>query len=103
MSFFAAMDLPRSDKSFVLGLVCWRQLGDLVSATTALGLHRQVDHRITFISEFKKYLFAMVFGIDSKFATAVAFSLCLRLTSLNRKCFSFDRPPSGVELPVYSL
>lgn len=50
----------------VPGLVCWRQLGDLVSATTALGLHRQTDRRITFLSEFKKYIFAIIFGIDSK-------------------------------------
>lgn len=52
--------------SLVLGLVCWRQLGDLVSATTALGLHRQTDCPITFLSEFKKYIFAIIFGIDSK-------------------------------------
>jgi len=47
-----------------LGLVCWRQLGDLVSATTALGLHRQTHQRVTFLSEFKKYLFCMVFSFD---------------------------------------
>lgn len=49
-----------------LGLVVWRQLGDLASATTALGLHRQVDtgQSMSVVSEWKKYLFVIVFNID---------------------------------------
>lgn len=48
------------------GLVVWRQLGDLVSASTALGLHRQIDtgRPISFISEMKKRLFTYIFNMD---------------------------------------
>lgn len=49
-----------------LGLVVWRQLGDLASATTALGLHRQVDtgNKMSVIAEWKRFLFVVVFNID---------------------------------------
>jgi hypothetical protein len=48
-----------------LGLVVWRQLGDLVSATTALGLHRLTPGQpITFISELKKRMFNATFFLD---------------------------------------
>lgn len=49
------------------GLVVWRQLGDLVSSTTALGLHRQLEtagRPISFMSEIKKRLFTVIFNID---------------------------------------
>ena len=47
------------------GLVVWRQLGDLVSATTALGLHRQSPGRpVTFVSEVKKRLFSCIYIAD---------------------------------------
>lgn len=47
-------------------LIVWRQLGDLVSATTALGLHRELgsDRPITFVSEWRRRIFAVVFNID---------------------------------------
>jgi hypothetical protein len=49
-----------------IGLLVWRQLGDLVSASTALGLHREVDvvGPPTFVSELRKRIFAIVFHID---------------------------------------
>jgi hypothetical protein len=47
------------------GLLVWRQLGDLVSASTALGLHREAENRpITFASEMKRRIFTVVFNID---------------------------------------
>ncbi|KAG0649512.1 hypothetical protein D0Z07_4338 [Hyphodiscus hymeniophilus] len=46
-------------------LLVWRQLGDLVSASTALGLHREVENGpITFGSEMKRRIFTVVFNID---------------------------------------
>lgn len=44
----------------------WRQLGDLVSASTALGLHREVDvaGTVSFISELRRRIFTIVFNID---------------------------------------
>jgi hypothetical protein len=40
----------------------WRQLGDLVSATTALGLHRLTSGGpVTFLSEMKKRIFNATF------------------------------------------
>ena len=43
----------------------WRQLGDLVSASTALGLHRQVEDRpVSFFSELRRRVFTVVFNID---------------------------------------
>ncbi|RDW92003.1 hypothetical protein BP5796_01397 [Coleophoma crateriformis] len=47
-------------------LVVWRQLGDLASASTALGLHRQVDtaQSTSVVSEWKKLLFLVVFNMD---------------------------------------
>lgn len=44
----------------------WRQLGDLVSASTALGLHRQTDAKqpISFLTELRKRLFVKVFSFD---------------------------------------
>lgn len=44
----------------------WRQLGDLVSASTALGLHRDMDVAtpISFVSELRRRIFAIVFNID---------------------------------------
>jgi hypothetical protein len=44
----------------------WRQLGDLVSASTALGLHREVDtdEKTSFGTELRKRVFAIVFNID---------------------------------------
>ncbi|KAF8859114.1 hypothetical protein BDZ45DRAFT_590253, partial [Acephala macrosclerotiorum] len=47
-------------------LVVWRQLGDLVASTTALGLHRQVDtgRPVSFLSESKNRLFTVIFNID---------------------------------------
>ncbi|KAH8656163.1 hypothetical protein BGZ60DRAFT_385064 [Tricladium varicosporioides] len=47
-------------------LVVWRQLGDLVSSTTALGLHRQLDtgQPVSFLSELKKSLFTVIFSFD---------------------------------------
>ena len=47
-----------------IGLVVWRQLGDLVNATTALGLHRQPEAGVTFLSETKRSLFTVIFSID---------------------------------------
>ena len=49
-----------------IGLLAWRQLGDLVSASTALGLHREVDagRPISFVSELKRLIFTVVFNID---------------------------------------
>lgn len=41
----------------------WRQLGDLVFATTALGLHRQIDTEdkpVTFLSEMKRRMITSV-------------------------------------------
>jgi hypothetical protein len=41
--------------------VVWRQLGDLVSATTALGLHRQTETGpVTFLSEMKKRMITII-------------------------------------------
>ncbi|TAQ91053.1 hypothetical protein B7494_g587 [Chlorociboria aeruginascens] len=46
-------------------LLNWRLLGDLVSASTALGLHRQVDsEQVTFLSELKRRTFTAIFKID---------------------------------------
>ncbi|KAL5316827.1 hypothetical protein ACEPPN_015878 [Leptodophora sp. 'Broadleaf-Isolate-01'] len=47
-------------------LVVWRQLGDLVSSSTALGLHRQIDtgRPPSYLSETKKRLFTVVFCFD---------------------------------------
>ncbi|KAG9238861.1 hypothetical protein BJ875DRAFT_285697 [Amylocarpus encephaloides] len=47
-------------------LVVWRQLGDLLSSSTALGLHRQLvaGQPITFITELKKRLFTVIFNLD---------------------------------------
>lgn len=46
----------------------WRQLGDLVSASTAMGLHREVDADaagpISFVSELRRRIFAVVFNFD---------------------------------------
>ncbi|RDL35717.1 Uncharacterized protein BP5553_06329 [Venustampulla echinocandica] len=52
-------------------LVVWRQLGDLVSASTALGLHRQTDAKqpISFLTELRKRLFVKVFCFDKGAAT----------------------------------
>lgn len=49
-----------------IGLQVWRQLGDLVCATTALGLHRDMhmDRPVTFVSELKRRVFTVVFFID---------------------------------------
>lgn len=47
-------------------LVVWRQLGDLISATTALGLHRQPvtdDQPDTFLSEMKRRSINAVLGM----------------------------------------
>jgi hypothetical protein len=50
----------------VTGLVVWRQLGDLVNASTALGLHRQADtgRTTSFIAETKKRLITVIMNID---------------------------------------
>ncbi|KAL2061076.1 hypothetical protein VTL71DRAFT_9128, partial [Oculimacula yallundae] len=47
-------------------LVVWRQLGDLVSSSTALGLHRQIDtgRPPSYLSETKKRLFTVIFCFD---------------------------------------
>jgi hypothetical protein len=46
----------------MVGLVVWRQLGDLVSAATALGLHRLTPGKsATFLSEMKKRIFNATF------------------------------------------
>ncbi|TVY46496.1 hypothetical protein LOCC1_G001894 [Lachnellula occidentalis] len=47
-------------------LIVWRQLGDLVSASTALGLHRQVatEQPISFLTEMKKRVFTVIFNLD---------------------------------------
>jgi hypothetical protein len=50
----------------------WRQHGDLVSMTTALGLHRDVDtasRKPTISSEIRRRIFAAVFNIDKVNAT----------------------------------
>jgi hypothetical protein len=49
-----------------VGLLAWRQLGDLVSASTAMGLHREADsdRPVTFVSELRRRLFVIVFSID---------------------------------------
>jgi len=49
-----------------IGLLVWRQLGDLVSASTALGLHREVeiDRPATFVSELRRRIFTVIFNID---------------------------------------
>lgn len=47
-----------------IGLVVWRQLGDLVSAVTALGLHRQTYGQSSFLSEVKKKIFTATFVTD---------------------------------------
>lgn len=51
-------------------LTVWRQIGDLVSMSTALGLHRQSDDngRVTFMSEYKKRLFTIIFNVDKSSA-----------------------------------
>ncbi|QSZ33591.1 hypothetical protein DSL72_005159 [Monilinia vaccinii-corymbosi] len=47
-------------------LMVWRQIGDLVSMSTALGLHRQADDDgpVTFLSESKRRLFTIIFNFD---------------------------------------
>ncbi|TVY65620.1 hypothetical protein LSUE1_G008261 [Lachnellula suecica] len=47
-------------------LVVWRQLGDLVSSSTALGLHRQMatEQPISFLTELKKRIFTVIFNLD---------------------------------------
>ncbi|CAG8982274.1 hypothetical protein HYALB_00004508 [Hymenoscyphus albidus] len=47
-------------------LVVWRQLGDLLSSSTALGLHRQIDNgqQISFLPELKKRIFTVIFNLD---------------------------------------
>ncbi|PQE31313.1 fungal specific transcription factor protein [Rutstroemia sp. NJR-2017a WRK4] len=47
-------------------VLVWRQLGDLVSMSTALGLHRLSDDdgHVTFLSQIKKRLFVLVFHMD---------------------------------------
>ena len=44
----------------------WRQLGDLVSASTALGLHREVDadRPLSLVSEMRRRIFVVIFSID---------------------------------------
>jgi len=48
------------------GLIVWRQLGDLISSSTALGLHRQLptEQPVSFLVEMKKRLFTLVFNMD---------------------------------------
>jgi hypothetical protein len=50
------------------GLIVWRQLGDLISSSTALGLHRQVptEQPVSFLVEMKKKVFTLVFNIDKE-------------------------------------
>lgn len=52
--------------TLIAGLIVWRQLGDLVSASTALGLHRQVatEQPISFLTELKKRVFTVIFNLD---------------------------------------
>ncbi|RFU35705.1 hypothetical protein B7463_g679, partial [Scytalidium lignicola] len=47
-------------------LIAWRQLGDLVSAATALGLHRdeEFDRPISVASESRRSIFGVIFKID---------------------------------------
>ncbi|KAM3077180.1 hypothetical protein ACMFMG_003356 [Clarireedia jacksonii] len=61
-----ALELKDCVQSGDASLLVWRQLGDLVSMSTALGLHRLSDEdgHITFLSEIKKRLFVLVFHID---------------------------------------
>ena len=75
--------------TFLLGLVVWRELGDLVSASTALGLHRQVDdgQRVTFISQAKKRLFTVIFNIDKGSSL-----LCGRPPALSYRYTKFKLP-----------
>lgn len=51
-------------------LIVWRQIGDLVSMSTALGLHRQPDNDgpVTFLSECKRRLFTIIFNVDKSSA-----------------------------------
>ncbi|CCD55295.1 similar to transcription factor Cys6 [Botrytis cinerea T4] len=51
-------------------LIVWRQIGDLVSMSTALGLHRQPDNDgpVTFLSECKRRLFTIIFNFDKSSA-----------------------------------
>jgi hypothetical protein len=63
----------------------WRQLGDLVAATTALGLHRLTPgHPVTFISEMKKRIFNATFicNMGNSLLTGRPPALCHRLCHL---------------------
>jgi hypothetical protein len=73
----------------LLGLLVWRQLGDLVSASTALGLHRQLDdgQPVTFISQTKKRLFTVIFNIDKSSSL-----LCGRPPALSYRYTKFKLP-----------
>ena len=55
-----------------LGFLLWRYHGDLISATTALGLHREPDSRhkqISIKSEIRRRIFASVFSADKTLAS----------------------------------
>lgn len=50
-------------------LIVWRQLGDLVNSSTALGLHGQHDdddddEKLTFLTHMRRQLFTVVFNLD---------------------------------------
>jgi hypothetical protein len=63
----------------------WRQLGDLVSATTALGLHRLTPGQpVTFTSEMKKRIFNATFicNMGNSLLTGRPPALCHRMCHL---------------------
>jgi hypothetical protein len=62
--------LGRSRKP--IGVLLWRQHGDLVSAATALGLHRELEpgkSNTNLPAEMRRRIFGLVFAIDKSLAT----------------------------------
>jgi hypothetical protein len=85
----------------VLGFLLWRHHADLVSAATALGLHREPDSRIKKFSikyEIRRRIFASVFGVDKTLASFTGrppflshrYSSCSMLLDVNDEVWFMD-------------
>lgn len=60
------------DNDTILGFLLWRHHADLISAATALGLHREPDfhsNKVTIRSEVRRRIYACVFSIDKSLAS----------------------------------
>ena len=60
------------DIDTILGFLLWRHHGDLMAATTALGLHREPESRsgkVNIRSEVRRRIYSTVFSIDKTLAS----------------------------------